>query len=341
MLWRGCRWAKHQELPRADALITSPHFWEKAMRTGVRALLYVAPIIAVLGPMLAMAKELPGLSTPTKQSDWNFKDREAWNTFRKDPLGGSLPGAGAAARRFYEAFKVNLKAGAAAEYQNIMQRHAFYDAMSFTLHRAKDVDKSLRCIRFFDAAADVTATTSLGAAENVLGEYFAGFDEATRKTILAINEMLFAKNVGVMKTMMELERPFDPTTAARSPMNDAITFDLKMVQFEQGAIEDFLATRPNFRTSTIIKQLSSPPAPAIIVGHAAFGPGGTVARWSMFKRNWLPAVGITNFSFELIDHRIAMGEAYVFFLHKHGVAEYKSYKANKIVPSSSCFGVIP
>lgn len=292
-------------------------------------------------PTVLLAKELPGTTSPTKQSDWNVADRQAWNTYRKDPIGGSIPGATGAARRFYEAFKVNLKAGVATEYENIMQRHAFYDAMSLTLHQATDVDKSLRCIRFFDAAADVTAATSLGGVEQLAGPLIAGFSDGTVQAILKINGMLFAKNVGVMKTLMQGKKPFDPLSPQSSASPSAMEFDLKMVQFEQGAIDDFLATRPELRTAKIIEEVSSPSTASQILGHYFSGQGGPTARWANLRQNWLPAVGITTFSFERLADRIALGEAYVFFLHRYDVSDFKAYRTSKAVPKPSCVGVIP
>jgi len=289
---------------------------------------------------LSMAKEIPTGQVPATQSDWTTSDRMAWNTWRKSAIAGSLPLAGEAARRFYEAFKVNLKQGKDAEYQTILQRHSMYDAMSFTLHRAEDVDRKLRCIRFFDAAADVTSETTLGSAETLVGQTVAGLSAETVKAIGSINQGLFQKNIGVMKSLLlDWKEPRDPNQPG--VVVTPISFDLQMVQFEQSAVEAMLTADPSLKKKNIIDQVSDLKTTAQIAAHYFSGQGGPNARMLEFRTKWLPAVGIPSFSFDSKEHRVALGEAYVLFLHGHGLEQYKALRKDRVVPSTSCKGTLP
>lgn len=297
--------------------------------------------VALVSTTLA-AKELPGGLVPASNSDWTVSDRIAWNTWRKDTIAGSLPLAGQAARRFYEAFKENLKGGKSAEYVTLLQRHSMYDAMAFTLHRAEDADfpKKLRCIRFFDAATDVTSVTTLGGAQTLVGQSIAGLSAETVSAIGEINKGLFEKNIGVMRNLLlDWKEPRDPNNPGGAL--EPIVFDLQMVQFEQSAVEALLKANANLKKKEIIEQVSDTKGIALIVGHYFSGQGGPTARLTEFRSKWLPAVGIPQFSFDNKEHRVALGQAYVLFLHGHGLDQYKAFREKGKVPATSCKGTLP
>jgi hypothetical protein len=298
-------------------------------------------IVAVLVSIPLAAKEVPDGQVPALKSDWTVSDRMAWNTWRKNTIVGSLPLAGEAARRFYEAFKENLKGGnSSTEYKTLLQRHSMYDAMAFTLHRAEDVDKKLRCIRFFDAATDVTSVTTLGGAQTLVGQFIAGLSADTVAAINEINQRLFEKNTLIMRNLLlNWKEPRDPINPAGGI--SAIAFDLMMVQFEQSAVEAMLQAKPSLKKKEVIDQVSDLKAVALIIGHYVSGQGGPTARISEFRTKWLPAVGVSQFSFDNKEHRVALGEAYVLFLHGHGLEQYKALRKDRTIPGVSCKGTLP
>ena len=317
---------------------TDLHRQLAVLRQSLKHIVVSLPLMYAMAPL--SAREYAAEQPPATQADWTVSDRIAWNIWRKSAIAGSLPLAGESARRFYEAFKVNLKDGRSAEYQTILQRHSMYDAMAFTLHRAEDVAKKLRCIRFFDAATDVTSVTTLGGAQTLAGQTVAGLGADTVAAIGEINQGLFKKNIGVMKNLLlDWKEPRDPSmpAAAISP----IAFDLLMVQFEQSAVEEMLTVKPNLKKKEIIDQVSDLKATALIAGHYLSGQGGPTARMVEFRTKWLPAVGISSFSFDNKEHRVALGEAYVLFLHDHGLEQYKALRKDRTIPGTSCKGTLP
>ena len=56
---------------------------------------------------------------------------------------------------------------------------------------------------------------------------------------------------------------------------------------------------------------------------------------------WLPVVGIADFDFQKIEHRIALGEAYVFHLHKHGFDVYRAWRTRKVLAPPDYSATIP
>lgn len=291
------------------------------------------------------AREVGNVSqiSPTG-GDWILADRNDWLLKRKSSIASMIPGPGIPGIRFLNAFAYNVKNNRADDYATVGQRHAFYDALSYALHFATDVPQALRCVRFFDAAADVTFTFNVGVVElwPLIKEKAVGITTDTETLLIKTNGHLFSKNFGVInKLMMTWREPRDPAAAAPTERLDAMDFDLRMVAFEQGEVEKFLTTNPTLINATVKSELSADRPILDVVGQFFSGQGGAVARRKLLRETWLPAVGIANFDFFKKTDRIALGEAYVFFLHGYDVNKYKAYKTQGSKPPASCKGVLP
>ncbi|WP_316228251.1 hypothetical protein [Bradyrhizobium sp. SZCCHNR1039] len=307
------------------------------------AKLWCAVLLAVVILSQSSAKEVGSEADLASTGDWILLDRNAWLLKRRSAIASMIPGPGIPGIRFLNAFAYNVKNDRPNDYTTVGQRHAFYDALSYALHFATDVPQELRCVRFFDAAADVTATLNVGAVElwSIIKEK-ASLTPDTENLLIKINAELFAKNFKVVeKLMLTWRQPRDPSAAAPTERLDALDFDLRMVAFEQGTVEAYLAANPALVTVNVKNELKASHPGFDWAGQFLSGQGGAVDRRKLFRETWLPAVGITNFDFFKKADRVAMGEAYVFFLHGYDLNKYKTYKTQGIKPLASCKGVLP
>lgn len=302
----------------------------------------VLPLL-LIGSAPSSAREVPDPASLNSPGDWTALNRTAWLERRHNALVGSLPLSDAAAKRFFEAFRYNLKENRAGEYQTVSQRHAYYDALSFTLHRGEDIPQALRCVRFFDAAADVTSSFNVGAVDlwQIIKEQ-ARISAPTETLLQKVNEQLFKRNFGVTrKLLLEWKEPRDPLAATPTSRVDAMQFDLQMVRFEQGEVESFLKANPALVTQQVKKELSADHQFMDAAGVLLSGQAGSIVRRKDLRERWLPAVGIATFDFLRLDHRVALGEAYVFFMHGYDMAAFQEYRNRGTRPRASCKGVLP
>ncbi|MBB4364345.1 hypothetical protein GGD65_005403 [Bradyrhizobium sp. CIR18] len=305
--------------------------------------LWCAVVLAVAIVSQSSAKEVGSTAEIASTGDWILADRNDWLLKRRSAIASMIPGPGIPGIRFLNAFAFNVKNDRPNDYTTVGQRHAFYDALSYALHFAADVPQELRCVRFFDAAADVTATYSVGAVElwKIIKDA-AGLTPDTENLLIKTNAELFARNFKVIqKLMLTWRQPRDPSAAAPTERLDALDFDLKMVAFEQGTVETFLAANSALVTVNVRNDLKAAHPGFDFAGQFLTGQGGNVARRKLFRETWLPAVGIANFDFFKKTDRVAMGEAYVFFLHGYDLNKYKTYKIQGTKPAASCKGVLP
>jgi hypothetical protein len=304
--------------------------------------IFLLPMCLILGSA-ADAKEVSKVADITSESDWILADRNEWLIKRKSAIDSMMPAVGIPGVRFLNAFSHNVKNNKPGEYVTVGQRHALYDALSYTLHFVQDVPQALRCVRFFDAAADVTHTFNVGAVELFdLLKSAAGMSPATETLLTKINADLFNRNFKIIeKLMLTWREPRDPAAANPTQKLDAMDFDSRIVQFEQGAVEAFLAANNALVTPAVKNDLKASHAALDVVGQFLSGQGGAIARRKLFRETWLPAIGISTFDFFNKNHRVAMGEAYVFFLHGYDLAAYKKFKNQAVRPPASCKGTLP
>jgi hypothetical protein len=173
------------------------------MRAGVRKLwCAVFLTVAVLSPL--SAKEVDTAAQITSTGDWILADRNDWLLARKNSIASMIPGPGIPGIRFLNAFAFNAKNHRANDYATVGQRHAFYDALSYTLHFATDVPQALRCVRVFDAAADVTHTFNVGLVEfwQIIKEELIGISAETENLLIKTNGDLFDKNFKLVEKIM-------------------------------------------------------------------------------------------------------------------------------------------
>lgn len=194
-------------------------------------------------------------------------------------------------------------------------RHRAYRAMARALRVDPTLPVAVRAIRFFDAAALVTAPNGIGLllrSEGGLAQRLcrriAGDD--CIDLLEAISADLFARNVAVFERLTRDRGEPRCPLSGRGPLA-AAAFDRAMVVFEQRAVDDLLAHRP--------------PAPATRVGIdrlLAWCASPLVGRLAGLDDDLVGAVGATRRrhgdGFLSIGTRIAIGQGIVDRLH--GVA---------------------
>jgi hypothetical protein len=308
----------------------------------MRKLRLVFCLVAVISSGLN-AKEVENQAKIASAGDWILSDRNEWLVARKNAIASMIPGPGIPGIRFLNAFAFNVKNDRAGDYSTVGQRHAFYDALSYTLHFATDVPQALRCVRFFDAAADVTFTLNVGVVDFwQIIKNMVHVSPDTENFLIKINGDLFDRNFKVIEKMMLTWRePRDPSASNPQQRLDALDFDLRMVAFEQAEVENFLAANQPLITNTVKTEMNADHPGFDALGQFATGSGGAIDRRKTFRATWLPAVGIANFNFFKKSDRIALGEAYVFFLQGYDINAYKIYKTQGTKPLASCRGVLP
>jgi hypothetical protein len=238
----------------------------------------------------ADAKEVGSVADIRSASDWILSDRNDWLIKRKSAINSMIPEVGIPGVRFLNAFSFNVKNDKPNEYTTIGQRHALYDALSYALHFVQDVPQPLRCIRFFDAAADVTHTFNVGAVElfNLI-KGAAGMSSATETLLIRINADLFNRNFKIIeKMMLSWKEPRDPTATNPTQKLDGLDFDLRMVQFEQGAVDAFLAANNALVTPAVKEDLKATHVALDVVGQFLSGEGGAIARRSCSASSGCP-----------------------------------------------------
>lgn len=133
----------------------------------------------------------------------------------------------------------------------MQQRQAFYDLIAFNISNTESPRgflpknyirffNAIKNVHFFDATAVVTARGTLGFIETHAGG--AAVSDETKQLLLAINEKLFNANVRVWSDIMRASvLRVGPN---ERPKATAFAFDLQMIIFEQGLVEEVLRSSP-------------------------------------------------------------------------------------------------
>ena len=311
-----------------------------------------ACFLGLLFPQLSFSRELiDPLKKPTSPSDWRMADRAAYLKARQSTLLipdllGSKPGS-----EFFIAWSNNLKSDRPSEYETIGQRHTFYDVFSSLLFASTETafPSKLRCIKFFDIAARVTDEYHVGAQEfssfeKFLGELTTLLPKITldQKRFLAeTNKELFNANFSVIRSLMlDWKRPQDPNKSSTAEIS-ALDFDIRMVSFEQLIVQRTIEQyKSKFGTAALgeLSELFKGQNTAVLIALSAFrglSATGALATNTIIKE-WFPQIGITNFNFELMEHRVLLGLASVFREHKLNPSDLSKYLKQKTLPSISC-----
>jgi hypothetical protein len=285
------------------------------------------------------AKEFESAPISRPDRDWLQSDREAvqptlmFGTAEERAALIKSVASGATKNTFIQTVLPNLLEGRSSEYKTVTQRSALYSALSAILKHHPAVPERLRGIRFFDAAAEVTGPSAIGALERwapivKLSETVGLVVPDAREHLEVINAILLKRNFDVLrrafKDWQELRSPFLEWKGGPSPWPvvqgrmSAEVFDSTMVLFEQETVERYLSST----------KMAAPLKASIDLALSA-------CEWYVAKQNWINVslplcqaqrwgaeAGVQTKTFFDRQARIATGQALVYSLHGKSKEEY-------------------
>jgi hypothetical protein len=245
--------------------------------------------------------------------DWLDVDRQEWEMASLHGFESSL----SPTNTFMRAVYYNTQHFRPKEYKTVRERHDYYDLISYVLERDRNTPAALKGIRFFRSATAVTGTPGIGSVDTIVG---AGkLEEQTRQVLQEVNEELFALNMGVIRELLfnwrEPRSPRNPTAKAIG----SFEFDLRMVETEQKAVEDYIQRNPQLFTGSVKQDINDTLDPS------AFGQFFNFSRRSF---EWArDALQVRSLDFTNIKHRKAIGFAAVHIFHRKSYKDYEFFLA--------------
>lgn len=264
-------------------------------------------------------KEITGSVTDTlrkrlQSQDWYSLHREEWqqassigeeqllnptNTFMRAAWHNTL----------------NLLPG---EYQTVNERHNYYDLISYVIEHDPGTPAAARGVRFFHAATAVTGSPGIGSVDKPIG---SKLEADTRQILRDVNAELFALNMGVIRNLLTgWKEPRDPQTAGGriTPFD----FDIRMVETEQGVVENFVTQNKARFTAPVVQDLQDTMDPT------AFGQ---FFNFSQRSFEWaIKALGVPKLDFTVRDHRQAIGFASVHIFHRKSQQDYLAFMKGRV-----------
>jgi Domain of unknown function (DUF4157) len=255
----------------------------------------------------AISKQLP-------PQDWGDFDRSEWEDASVNGAEQSL----SPTNRFMRAAWYNTQNLRPDEYQTITERHDYYDLISYVIENDPNTPPAVRDVRFFHATTAVTGSPGIGSVDKPVGAIKLGAD--TRQILRDVNAELFALNMHVIHDLLlTWKEPRDPQ--APSGAISAFDFDIRMVESEQGLVENFITQFKTRFTPTVVKEINSTLDPT------AFG------HWFNFSNRsfvWaIKALGVPALDFSNRDHRQAIGIASVHIFHRKSEQDYLSFMKSR------------
>jgi len=242
--------------------------------------------------------------------DWYMTDRIQW---QRASVGGALA-ALSGSNTFIQACIYNTQNLRPQEYQNVEQRHNYYDLISYVIEHDPNTPAAARGVRFFHATTLVTGSPGIGTVDSPLGA--AVLQQETRIILREVNEDLFAANMAIIRNLLlnwrEPRSPSSPTGAI-----SAFEFDLQMVEYEQGRVEDYIHRNQARFTSGVVTDINDTLDPNGF--GQSFNPSQQNFQWAM------QAVGVSRLDFTQREHRIAIGIAAVHLFHRKTLQEYLTH----------------
>jgi len=205
------------------------------------------------------------------------------------------------------------------EYQTVNERHDYYDLINYVIEHDPGTPKEVRDVRFFHAAAAVTGSPGIGSIEKPIGYIKLGPD--TRQILGDVNVELFALNMGVIRNLLSnWKEPRDPQTPGGRI--SSFDFDIRMVETEQGLVENFITQHKARFTSSVIQEINN------TIDPSAFGQSLNFDRIAF---RWATkALGIPKLDFTIRDHRQAIGFAEVHIFHQKSEQDYLAFMKQRI-----------
>lgn len=290
----------------------------------------------------AQAREIGGSDATLRLGqDWERGARWAWDDASKGFEGAQLHAwAEANPNRFFDANIQNTFSQRPGEYETVGQRHSYYDYMAYYLEYSQAAPQATRGVRFFAATTSVTIRAELGLldymdahASGDLSERIKWMakrldvDEQSIRTLANINQLLFDKNMRVIRDLIQIWKvPRDPRAVAPRDTMTAFEFDMAMVDFEQSAVQGYLdansvSSRQVDAISALIKRMSHPMS--------------LVAQ----MQGWSKKAGYQNIDFGDKAWRVAIGRALVFRFHNKDEAQYLKYMKDNPVSKNARTGM--
>jgi hypothetical protein len=262
-------------------------------------------------------KEIPGTNVSHRGSvgpgDWLDRDREEWEIL-------SLRGQERAlspTNTFMRAVYYNTQNIRPAEYQTIRERHDYYDLISYALQYDRNTPAALRDVRFFHATTAVTGHPGLGSVDRTIGAIKLG--DTTRQILRDINAELFALNMRMIHNLIfQWQEPRSPTTPGSKAIG-AFEFDMRMVETEQSAVEDYIRRNKGLFTPSVSQEINDTLDPD------AFGQ---FFNFSATSFEWArDALQVKALDFRNKEHRKAIGFASVHIFHRKSYSDYELFVA--------------
>jgi len=263
-----------------------------------------------------------------KPGDWTKADRVQYlklsRNYTSREIQARLDRQDGMAWSFLDAARYNTIKLAAKEYDSISQRHAYYDLISYVIENDRNTPKAVREVKFFHAATAVTSSLQIGAVDNLdLWDKLTGavfkqncitLSDESRTYLKSINEELFVSNMAVIRRLLfEWKAPRSPL-ANRNQNISAIDFDLEMVDFEQGKVEEYVTLHPP--SNNVRSEISGAAENCLFRAIPSINPALSI-------REYLAAIGLPNNPpFFSLDARKAIGKAWIAVLHKKSVSDY-------------------
>ena len=249
--------------------------------------------------------------------DWLDLDRQEWEMASQSGSESSL----SPTNTFMRAVYYNTKNLRPQEYTTIRERHDYYDIISYVLEHDPNTPGPLQGVRFFHATTAVTGTPGIGSVETPIG--YAKLQQQTRQIFTQINEQLFALNMGVINNLLfNWQEPRNPKNPAAGAIS-SFDFDIKMVETEQSAVEDYIRINQKLFTSSVTKDINETLDP---------NATGQFFNFSRTSFEWaIKALHVQALDFTDISHRQAIGFANVHIFHRKSYSDYENFMRSRML----------
>ena len=242
--------------------------------------------------------------------DWYMSDRMGW---QRASVGGTIALL-SGSNTFIQACIYNTQNLRPQEYQNVEQRHNYYDLISYVIEHDPNTPAAARGVRFFHATTLVTGSPGIGTVDSPLGAML--LQQETRVILREVNEDLFGANMAIIRNLLlnwrEPRSPSHPTGAV-----SAFEFDLQMVEYEQGRVENYIQRNQARFTSGVVTDINDTLDPNGF--GQSFNPSQQNFQWAM------QSLGVSRLDFTQREHRIAIGIAAVHLFHRKTLQEYLTH----------------
>lgn len=306
--------------------------WRPLTGLAVASLAVGATFQIAPGGTSAEAREIrhvDGVETLT-DADWWQWDRAVFSVLSQVASQDRIPSHMAdwfdgGANTFIDAARRNTALVNPSAYATVSQRHAYYELIGFLLEFDPETPEPLRNVRFFHAAAEVTAILQLGAVGVLdtwrqwnpapgFADRCAGIGVEARRLLIDMNAYLFDQHMSVVHWLFhDWLEPRNPESGHVDGKLSAWDFDVAMILLEQRLVERYLQDAAP--TLTAIQEINDLQRNCLFTALPALNPTRELAPL-------LSLVGIEYPVFSQIYDRVAVGIAWVTIFHGRSSSDY-------------------